>query len=84
MRMTSKGQVTIPRDLRELAGLGPRTEVIFAIEDGKVTIARKHDETASRDDERLKAFLAALDRLEGTGNPNIDANAVMRATRGEE
>ena len=36
MRVTSKGQVTIPRDLRELAGIEPNSEVIFTIEDGKL------------------------------------------------
>ena len=33
LRITSKGQVTIPREIRERAGLLPHTEVEF---DGKV------------------------------------------------
>lgn len=35
MRITSKGQVTIPQDIRERAGLLPHTEVEF-VYDGKV------------------------------------------------
>jgi len=35
MRITSKGQVTIPADIREQAGLLPHTEVDFTF-DGKV------------------------------------------------
>ena len=35
MRITSKGQVTIPADIRERAGLLPHTEVEFEF-DGKV------------------------------------------------
>ena len=35
MRITSKGQVTIPIDIRERAGLLPHTEVEFEF-DGKV------------------------------------------------
>ncbi|TCZ55967.1 AbrB/MazE/SpoVT family DNA-binding domain-containing protein [Roseicella aquatilis] len=38
MRITSKGQVTIPAHIRAQAGLLPQTEVEFAIEDGIVTL----------------------------------------------
>jgi AbrB family looped-hinge helix DNA binding protein len=36
MRMTTKGQVTIPVEIRERAGLLPNTEVEFAMEGGVV------------------------------------------------
>ena len=36
MRVTSKGQVTIPRDMRELAGIEPNSEVVFALEGGNI------------------------------------------------
>ena len=35
MRVTSKGQVTIPRDLRELAGISANSEVIFGVRTGR-------------------------------------------------
>lgn len=41
MRITSKGQVTIPQDIRERLGLLPNTEVEFAIKGGEAVIRRK-------------------------------------------
>ncbi len=81
MRVTSKGQVTIPRDLRDLAGIEPGCEVVFAMDDGRITIASKRKMNGSPDRARLDAVLAALDRLEGTGNPGLDADAIMKLTR---
>lgn len=81
MRVTSKGQVTIPRDLRELAGIEPNSEVVFAIEDGKITIMPKADRREQEDGERLRRFMRALDRLEGTGDPDRNADDIMTLTR---
>jgi AbrB family looped-hinge helix DNA binding protein len=81
MRVTSKGQVTIPRDLRDLAGIEPGGEVVFALDDGRITITRKQAVIGSPDRARLDAVLAALDRLEGSGNQALDADAVMKLTR---
>ena len=64
MRVTSKGQVTIPRDLRETFGIAANSEVIFGIEGGKITIVPKDDIGRLADRERLDRFLAVLDRLE--------------------
>lgn len=41
MRITSKGQVTIPQDIRERLGLLPNTEVEFAVRGGEAVIRRK-------------------------------------------
>lgn len=38
MRITSKGQVTIPQEIREATGLLPHTEVEFSIERGRAVI----------------------------------------------
>ena len=40
MRITSKGQVTIPRHVRDKLGLLPQTEVEFVVE-GNVAYVRK-------------------------------------------
>ncbi|WP_294537600.1 AbrB/MazE/SpoVT family DNA-binding domain-containing protein [uncultured Rhodoblastus sp.] len=40
MRITSKGQVTIPQDVRERAGLMPGTDVEFEIEAGGVRLVK--------------------------------------------
>lgn len=38
MRITSKGQVTIPQEIREALGLLPHTEVEFAVERGQAVL----------------------------------------------
>ena len=38
MKITTKGQVTIPQDIREKAGLLPNTEVEFEYARGRVTL----------------------------------------------
>ncbi|WP_395449590.1 AbrB/MazE/SpoVT family DNA-binding domain-containing protein [Aminobacter sp. UC22_36] len=81
MRVTSKGQVTIPRDLRETFGIAANSEVIFGIEGGKITIVPKDDIGRLADRERLDRFLAVLDRLEGTGDQAVNADDVMALTR---
>ena len=81
MRVTSKGQVTIPRDMRELLGIEPNSEVIFAIENGKLTVTPKDGVGEIEDRLRLDRFMQNLDRIEGTGDPAINAEALMVMTR---
>lgn len=81
MRVTSKGQVTIPRDMRELSGIKPNSDVLFSIESGKLTITPKNAASAVEENARLNRFLQTLDRLEGTGDQELDAEALMSLTR---
>jgi len=37
--LTSKGQVTIPVEIRRLLGIAPRDKVAFVVSDGKVQIS---------------------------------------------
>ena len=41
MKITSKGQVTIPQEIREKHGLLPNTEVDFVVERGRVFLRSK-------------------------------------------
>ena len=75
MRITSKGQVTIPVDIREKAGLLPETEVDFVYERGKVVI-RKHEDGGRRGD-RLVAH------LRGKGSVKMTTEEIMGLTRGD-
>jgi AbrB family looped-hinge helix DNA binding protein len=81
MRVTSKGQVTIPRDLRELIGIEPNSEVVFTVEDGRLMLTPKNGAEALRENQRLAALMETLTRLEGTGDPDVDADALMQMTR---
>jgi len=75
MRITSKGQVTIPIDVREKAGLLPGTEVEFAF-DGKRVYVRKTG--TSRRGRRL------VQALRGRGSVQMSTDEIMALTRGEE
>lgn len=78
MRITSKGQVTIPADIREKAGLLPNTEVEFEY-DGKVVklVRAKRGKKASRG-----ARLVA--RLKGSGSGTMTTDEIMALTRGDK
>lgn len=75
MRITSKGQVTIPVEIRKRAGLLPNTEVDFVYERGKVFL-RKHDGGPTRGD-RIVAH------LRGRGSVAMKTEEIMALTRAE-
>ncbi len=76
MRMTTKGQITIPQKLRERYGLLPDTEVAFEATDRGVLIHPAHDR-----EEELDRRLA---RATGSATVPITTDEIMRLTRGEE
>lgn len=81
MRVTSKGQVTIPQDLRKLVGIEPNSDVLFGMENGKITIEPHGAHVQIDQRERLDRFLRTLDAMEGLGNPAISTADVMSLTR---
>jgi AbrB family looped-hinge helix DNA binding protein len=40
--LTSKGQTTIPKEIRQFLGLKPKDRLFFLIEDGKVVLKPLH------------------------------------------
>jgi AbrB family looped-hinge helix DNA binding protein len=78
MRITSKGQVTIPADIREQAGLLPHTEVDFEF-DGQVV--RLVPAVSRRTNEGRGARLVA--HLRGRGDVAMSTDEIMALTRGE-
>jgi AbrB family looped-hinge helix DNA binding protein len=81
MRVSEKGQLTIPKNLRELAGIRTNSDVHIYLEGGRLVIESADKSVTAANRARLERFLAALKRLEGTGDPSISAEDVMRATR---
>jgi AbrB family looped-hinge helix DNA binding protein len=75
MRITSKGQVTIPQEIREKAGLLPHTEVEF-VYDGKVVEIRR----ARRKDKSRGARL--VEHMRGRGTIKLTTDQIMAMTRG--
>jgi AbrB family looped-hinge helix DNA binding protein len=78
VRITSKGQVTIPQDIREAAGLLPNTEVEFKYDGDVVSIVKaadaKHATRGARIVENLRAH--------GKG-VRMTTDEIMALTRGE-
>jgi AbrB family looped-hinge helix DNA binding protein len=40
--LTSKGQVTIPKEIRDVLGLKPADKILFSLENGHVTLRRAY------------------------------------------
>jgi AbrB family looped-hinge helix DNA binding protein len=77
MRITSKGQVTIPIDIRERAGLLPNTEVDFEFDGDAVRLRPAAAPTRPGRGAQLVA------RLRGTGDTGMTTDEIMALTRGE-
>lgn len=76
MRITSKGQVTIPVEIREKAGLLPNTEVDFVREGRAVRLVRA---PARRGPSRGESLVRAL---RGTAKVRMTTDEIMALTRG--
>jgi AbrB family looped-hinge helix DNA binding protein len=75
MKITTKGQVTIPADVRERLGLLPNTEVEFVVE-GNHAIIRKR-----RRSQRRGAKVVA--HLRGRATVSMTTDEILALTRGE-
>ena len=76
MRITSKGQVTIPAAIREKAGLLPETEVEFVLERGAVRIVKKKG--ARKGKSRGERLLASL---RGSATVKLSTEEILALTR---
>lgn len=79
MRITSKGQVTIPQEIREQAGFLPDTEVEFVLEDDGVRMVKAR---APRRPTRGQLAVAALRRARGQNAMTTDE--IMALMRGDD
>ena len=75
MKVTSKGQVTIPRNVRQKLGITPASDVEFVIE-GNTVFLRAGDATLSRG-KRIVNF------LKGRATVRMTTDEIMALTRGE-
>jgi AbrB family looped-hinge helix DNA binding protein len=78
MRITSKGQVTIPADIREQAGLLPHTDVEFHFDGTDVRLVRTAAGKADGRGARVVAHLRAH-----PGDVPMSTEEIMALTRGE-
>ena len=73
MRVTEKGQVTIPKDVRDALDIRAGTEVDFSI-DGATIVVRKVADAPARG--RL-----IVERLRGRGDVRMSTDEIMELTR---
>jgi len=74
VRVTAKGQVTIPVEIREQFGLLPDTEVEFVVK-GTVVQLRRIDEPGHRRGDRI------VGRLRGRAKGKMTTDEILALTR---
>jgi len=77
VRITSKGQVTIPQAIREQAGFLPETEVEFVVEGDAVRILKARPARGPSRGAR------AIQRLRAARTVTLSTAEIMALTRGE-
>ena len=75
MRVTIKGQVTIPQHIREKLGIAPATDVEFVEEKGRVYIVKK--EGAGNRNNKFR-------KLRGIATVRMTTDEIMALTRHNE
>jgi len=75
MRITTKGQVTIPQHIREKYGINPAVEVDFIEEKGRIYLTK-------RKEQNIKTH--TFRRLRGIANVKMTTDEIMALTRGSQ
>ena len=64
MKMTERGQITIPKTIREKCGFNAQTQIEVSLRNGVVIVERKRD---------MKKFDEALNKWQGSGAKRMKA-----------
>ncbi len=75
MRVTTKGQVTIPQHVREKLGITPATEIDFIEEKGRVYLVKKKGKNIT-----TRRFR----KLRGIATVKMTTDEIMALTRGDK
>lgn len=75
MKITTKGQVTIPQHIRERYGLLPGTEVTFEDVNGEVQLKKQKGQKS-----RGRAL---VEHMRGRAKTRLSTDEIMALTRGE-
>ncbi len=73
MKVTTKGQVTIPARIREYLGIAPHSDVDFRVSNGQVVLVKQEDDRGAR---------GKFAPLRGVLKGNRTTRQWMRETRG--
>jgi AbrB family looped-hinge helix DNA binding protein len=71
-KVTTKGQVTIPQEIRDRLGIHPGSTVEFAVQGDVVTLRKSKDEGRGR---------AIVARLRGATTTSLTTDEIMALTR---
>lgn len=75
MRVTIKGQVTIPQGIREKLGISPAVEIDFVEENDRIYLVKKTGEP-----QKTHKFR----KLRGIANIKLTTDEIMALTRGDK
>ena len=78
MQVTSKGQVTIPQEIRNRLGLLPNTEVEFELAGDHALIRKAHRLSGGSARGRM-----AVELLRGAADIRMSTDEILALTRGE-
>ena len=78
MKITTKGQVTIPVEIREKLGLFPNSEVEFEVTGQTVRIRK-----VRRAEGRGRRGKSIVERLRGCGSVRMTTDEILALTRGD-
>ena len=76
MRITSKGQVTIPQTVREKAGLMPGTDVVFELDGSTVRLVKVTEGGRQTRGQKL------VEGLRGRGDFKMSTDEIVALMRG--
>jgi AbrB family looped-hinge helix DNA binding protein len=80
MRITSKGQVAIPLEVRRRAGFLPGTDVMFVMDGDEVKLVKVTPEL--KPSRRVKQIQEWIKRVRGTATTGLTTDEIMEMTRG--
>jgi AbrB family looped-hinge helix DNA binding protein len=77
--VTTKGQVTIPKEVRDLLGITPGSSVTFEVaDDGRVLLSKAGSRASTA---RPPSRFA---KLRGTATAGLSTDEIMALTRGDD
>jgi antitoxin PrlF len=82
-RMTSKGQVLIPKAVRDAIGLAPNAPYRISVNDQSQAVVSPIDNRPEDSDQRRRRALKVLESMRGVSKLGITTDEYMQEIRGD-
>lgn len=82
-RMTSKGQILLPKAVRDAIGLAPNAPYKVTVNDKQQAVVSPLGYGPEDAEERVRRMREGLAMLRGTGKSGKSTNEIMREIRGD-